>query len=428
MERDAGGRQRPQGKADCLVGIIDAMRRAFVLSCVVVVAFLANCGADRPAADTAEDVQEAGDPERVVLGADRPAADTAEEDVQEAGDPERVVLGADRPAADTAEDVQEAGDPERVVLGNRFDWCAHLQAEWDENERLEADLHVAEQEMDAAYSASNAAEELQEQATDDLDRAEARAAEKEASADFNRAREKSLSIRAVLDRSVFNRLQVAFVAYDNYDEGSSTLDTFDIAQARAWESLVLSIANSDDPELITRNVEHTIALVEVEIALTETRQAFDVLSAAVESVTDALTVDTFLKVIDEGHHKEEIDKAAKEAAASFRAYANEVNAFADEIRSASGYSDFIYDQLFPNFLRYFLGIGEKAVSAEAAYIAVLYVSYAESDDAVYHANDIASSVLGKAHFFPVDYAISGARVSAAYTAFRESFQESCDNN
>ena len=124
-----------------------------------------------------------------------------------------------------------------VLLGDRFEWCADVEAAWTNHEQTVANFRASEagyEEVLAAY----------ESATDELDRAEIRETLNEAERSYNESHDKFLQ---VLTGAAF-RLRQARGTYGDRPE--------DIAAQRAWAALLsadpelaaLSAAVPDDPD------------------------------------------------------------------------------------------------------------------------------------------------------------------------------------
>ena len=177
----------------------------------------AGCGGSdgsSPAERSADAISEAATPsQQADREQDTSAPSAAEAGAQDESQPDATIT---------------EGGPVRIQLGNRFDWCAEVQAVWDDHDEL----------RDAFYRAHAAAVEAESayvSATDELDRAEARETASEAN-----------SLRLELARDyesafITARRQLEAAA----QRGQLTVErSEDIAFNRAWQALSVVL----DPE------------------------------------------------------------------------------------------------------------------------------------------------------------------------------------
>ena len=129
--------------------------------------------------------------------------------------------------ADAEGDTVAEFEPVQVRLGDRFEWCAQVQAAWD-------DHTVASAAEAAAAGAVSAAVAARTAATDELDRAEADDALKDAQETYRDAR---ANADAHANTAIEPLLQSA-----NANEGDGTRD---IANRRAWDAFVSEASSAE---------------------------------------------------------------------------------------------------------------------------------------------------------------------------------------
>ena len=187
--------------------------RLFVASWTVVVVSTAACGSDtnNDQADTSTIVS----PQPVEAAAEQ-------------SDNNQTTTRSDA-ALNTEDTSATAAQPTTAVrLGNRFEWCAQVQAVWDDH----TTAFTAEAE---AADAVSAALDARTAATDELDRAEAADALEDAQGRYRDARELT---DARAHAAIEPLLQSA-----NVDEGDD--EPRDIAYRRAWEAFVSEATSAE---------------------------------------------------------------------------------------------------------------------------------------------------------------------------------------
>ncbi len=144
----------------------------------------------------------------------------------ETGTAVREATGATTTTTATAVAERALEPPPR--LGNRFEWCAELQAIWD-------DVHTAQLRLDQAIDTEAAALEAWQAATDDLDRAEAAAALDAASAAAANAFDDT-------EDNMWQAVRVLQIAEDYHSGSSSSAEG--IAYARAWQAFADGVGDA----------------------------------------------------------------------------------------------------------------------------------------------------------------------------------------
>ncbi len=136
---------------------------------------------------------------------------------------EPEAAGTARAATPAAVDVP--GPPPR--LGNRFEWCAELQAIWDDD-------HAARLRLSQASAAETAALQAWQTATDDLDRAEAAVA-------LDAAREASAA--AAIDAEAATEAAMWLLPSAEAASHDSTNSPEIVAFSRAWQAFAAGVGD-----------------------------------------------------------------------------------------------------------------------------------------------------------------------------------------
>ena len=216
-------------------------RNRFILATLVFVLVAAACGGDD--SDLADQTADAR-PETFTTS-DSGSGDSSEADPdgtqQDAAAPD-TASDAEPLDSTSGTEPQDSSQPETfsqpvVLLGDRFAWCADVEAVWTNHEQTVANFLASEAEYEEVLAAY-------ESAADELDRAEIRETLNEAERSYNESHDKFLQ---VLTGAAF-RLRQARGTYGDRPE--------DIAAQRAWAALLsadpelaaLSAAVPDDPD------------------------------------------------------------------------------------------------------------------------------------------------------------------------------------